>query len=125
MGNRTRGFRAGGERKEHSFPAVKLTLIIGFGVILLIMGLSAFGITLLQPFIGILLGAVLLAAAVGLPYMLFRRNFRGGRVKDLCPHCGAWIRVRGYLAQTNCPRCLGLIEVRDGILYKAERPAGE
>ncbi len=99
------GHDMGAEKKAPTFPTLKLILIVGLGLLLLITGISAFGVALLQPFIGIVISSVLLAASMGVPYMLFRRSFGGASVKDQCPHCGAWIRVRGYMAQTSCPRC--------------------
>jgi predicted RNA-binding Zn-ribbon protein involved in translation (DUF1610 family) len=109
------------EKTGKSFDsAYGFSFAIAIGLILFIAGLVV-SLTLGQgTSIGLIFGIPLIIAGLAVPLFMMRDQFKQVEVTGDCPYCGNAIKTSDATIRLECPKCNGLVIVRDEKLYRAD-----
>ncbi|HYJ89080.1 MAG TPA: hypothetical protein VEW46_23640 [Pyrinomonadaceae bacterium] len=109
------------EKTGKSFDsAYGFSFAIAIGLFLFIAGLVV-SLTLGEgTSIGLIFGIPLIVAGLAVPLFMMRGEFKQTEVAGDCPYCGTGIKTSDATIRLDCPKCGGLVVVRDLKLYRAE-----
>jgi len=99
--------------------AYSFSFAVAIGLVLFIGGLII-SLTLSEgSSIGLIFGIPLLLAGLIVPLIMLRDQFKQTDVEGACPYCEAPIKTSDATIQLECPKCNGVVVVRDMKLYPA------
>jgi len=109
------------EKTGKSFDsAYGFSFAIAIGLFLFIAGLVV-SLTLGEgTSIGLIFGIPLILAGLAVPIFMMRGEFKQTEVAGDCPYCGVAIKTSDATIRLDCPKCGGLVVVRELKLYRAE-----